>query len=455
MLIEGHAPDLETGRRMAIPGKFLGLLYIALIGSALVATASAAPGSGSFMEETARGMGVAAAAMLAAQFITSGRFHTLSAGVGLDVVLGFHRFAAMMLLCFACLHVLAFAAPSLAHGPARMGSHLATLLSSPRMLTGVLAFAGIVAITIASIKRDLWIKYEAWRFTHGFGALSVLILAAHHVVSTGTASFAPLLWFYWIPFFALAGLAFAHIYVGRPFIARRASWRIKEIKALTPRLMEVTILQTGGTPASFRAGQFVWINFKPGLAQPFDNPFSIASAPEELPRMRFVIKAVGDLTRSLPSLPPCSPVSLDGPHGNLVADHRPAGSILLVAGGVGLAPLIGILRSLALRADKRRVRFIYAAGEPRNLVYADEMRALETRLNLVNYFTVDESAPGWTGRVGAIDAALIAQALADLDLQNTLALICGPTRMMAAVADMIADAGVPLDNIVYEKFAYD
>ena len=444
-----------TIRRLAIPGKLLGLLYIALIGSALVATASAAPGSGSFTEEAARGMGVAAAAMLAAQFITSGRFHTLSAGVGLDVVLGFHRFAAMMLLCFACLHVLAFAAPSLAQGPARAGAHLAALATSPRMLTGVLAFAGIVAITIASIKRDAWMKYEAWRFTHGFGALAVLALAAHHIISTGTASFAPSLWFYWIGIFALAGLAFAHIYIGRPLIARRASWRVEEVKALTPRLMQVSIRQTGGAPTNFRAGQFVWINFKPGLAQPFDNPFSIASAPEELPRMRFLIKAVGDLTRSLPSVPPGSPVSIDGPHGNLVADDRPGGALLLVAGGVGLAPLIGILRSLALRGDKRQVRCVYAAGEPRNLVYADEMRALETQLNLVNYFTVDERAPGWTGCVGAIDATLIAQALANLDLQNTLALICGPTPMMTAVADLIADAGVPLDNIVYEKFAYD
>ncbi len=238
-------------------------------------------------------------------------------------------------------------------------------------------------------------------------------------------------------------------------MARRASWRVEEIKTLTPKLMEVTIRQTGGTPLGFQAGQFVWINFRPGLTQPFDNPFSIASAPEELPRMRFLIKAVGDLTRSLSTLPLGSPVSLDGPHGNLVADDRPGGALLLVAGGVGLAPLIGILRSLALRADKRPVRCIYAAGEPRNLVYADEMRALETRLDLVNYFTVDESAPGWAGRVGAIDATLIAQALAGLPLQNTLALICGPTPMMTSAADLIADAGVPLDNIVYEKFAYD
>lgn len=446
---------MKTGRRLAILGRFPGLLYIVLIGSALVATALAAPGSGSFTEETARGMGVAAAAMLAAQFITSGRFRTLSAGVGLDVVLGFHRFAATMLVCFTCLHVLAFAAPSLAHGPMRAGAHLAALVTSPRMLTGVLALAGIVAITLASIKRDAWMKYEAWRFTHGFGALAVLVLAAHHVVSTGAASFAPGLWLYWIVVFSLAGLAFAHIYVGRPFMARRGAWRVEEIKTLTPKLMEVTIRQTGGTPIGFQAGQFVWINFRPGLTQPFDNPFSIASAPDELPRMRFLIKAVGDLTRSLSTLPLGSPVSLDGPHGNLVADDRPGAALLLVAGGVGLAPLIGILRSLALRADKRPVRCIYAAGEPRNLVYADEMRALETRLDLFNYFTVDESAPGWTGRVGAVDAALIAQALAGLNLQNTLALICGPTPMMTSAADLIADAGVPLDNIVYEKFAYD
>lgn len=400
-------------------------------------------------------MGVAAAAMLAAQFITSGRFEAISSGVGLDVVLGFHRFAGMMLLCFALLHVLAFVAPSLAQGPAHAGAHLLNLLTSQRMLTGVLALAGLGCILVASIRRDAWMAYETWRFTHGFGALAVLALAAHHVVATGTAAFVPALWAYWIVVFSAAGLAFAHIYVGRPLIARRVRWRLENVKPLTPKLMELTITQTSGPPFRFVAGQFVWLNFRPGFAQPFDNPFSIASAPEELPRMRFLIKAVGDLTRSLPGLGAGTMVSVDGPHGNLVADGRDADAILLVAGGVGLAPLIGVLRSLAARADKRPVRCIYAAGEPRNLVHADEMLELEARLDLVNHFTVDESAPGWSGGVGPIDAALVQKALQGLNVKRTLALICGPTPMMASSADLIADAGVPLDNIVYEKFAYD
>jgi NAD(P)H-flavin reductase len=122
---------------------------------------------------------------------------------------------------------------------------------------------------------------------------------------------------------------------------------------------------------------------------------------------------------------------------------------------VGLAPLIGVLRSLAARGDKRPVRCIYAAGLPGNLVYAEEMRAMESRLNLVNYFTVDETAPGWGGNVGPIDAALVSRALEGLDVRRTLALICGPTPMMIATADTIAEQGVPLSAIVYERFAYD
>lgn len=446
---------MAKGHGFALPGPILAALYIGLVASALVATAIAAPGSGSFAEEAARGMGVAAAAMLAAQFITSGRFEALSSGVGLDVVLGFHRFAASMLLGFTILHVLAFAAPTLAQGPARAGAHLAALLTSPRMITGVIALAGLLAIVVVSVKRDAWMRYEAWRLTHGFGALAALALAAHHVMTTGTASFAPGLWTYWLVVFGAAGAAFAHIYVGRPLLARRASWRLDEVAPLTPKLLEMTVTQTRGAPFNFSAGQFVWLNFRPGWGNPFDNPFSIASAPEELPRMRFLIKIVGDLTRSLLELPAGTTVGVDGPHGNLIADGREADAILLVAGGVGLAPLIGVMRSLHARGDERPVRCIYGAGTPGNLVYADEMRAMESRLDLVNIFTVDEAAPGWTGSAGPIDAALIAQALDGLDVKRTLALICGPTPMMITTADAIADAGVPLANIVYERFAYD
>lgn len=442
-------------RRYQLSATLLGALYVATIASALVATALAAPGSGSFAEEAARGMGVAAAAMLAAQFISSGRFEALSSGVGLDVVLGFHRFAAMMLVCLAGLHVLAFAAPSLAQGPGRAAAHLAALVTSPRMHTGGMALAGLGAIIVASLWRDRWMKYENWRVTHGFGALAVLALTAHHAMSTGTASFAPGLWVFWLVMFSVAGLAFAHIYVGRPLIARRAQWRLESVTPLTPKLFELTLRQTRGAPFSFRAGQFVWLNFRPGPLQPFDNPFSIASAPEELPRMRFLIKGVGDLTRALPNMRDGAPVSVDGPHGNLIEEGRDAGALLLVAGGVGLAPLIGILRSLAARGDRRPVRCVYGAGEPRNLVYADEMRALEQRLDLVNIFTVDEAPPEWSGDVGPIDAGLLERALQGLDRANTLALICGPTPMMIAAADAIAQAGVPLPRIIYERFSYD
>ena len=447
--------ELNQGRKFILPPSILAALYIGLIASTLVTTAVATPGSGSFAEEAARGMGVAAAAMLAAQFISSGRIKALSSDVGLDVVLGFHRFAASMLLWFVALHVLAFVAPTLALGPARAGQHLLTLLTSPRMLTGVLAVAGLLAIIVASVKRDAWMKYEVWRLTHGCSALVVLALTGHHVMTTGTASFAPGLWGFWLVVFGAAGAAFAHIYVGRPLLARRVSWRLDAVTKLTPRLLEVTMTQTRGPAFSFIAGQFVWLNFRPGLTQPFDNPFSIASGPEELPRLRFLIKTVGDLTRSLPDLRPGADIGVDGPHGDLIVEGRDAGSILLVAGGVGLAPLIGVLRSLAAQGDKRPIRCIYAAGAPGNLVYADEMRRLESQLNLVNFFTVDEAPPDWAGGAGPIDATLIRRALDSLDRDHTLALICGPTPMMIATADMIAEEGVPLSGIVYERFAYD
>ncbi len=257
---------LKQGRKFILPPSLLSALYIGLIASALVATAIAAPGSGSFAQEAARGMGVAAAAMLAAQFISSGRIRALSSGVGLDVVLGFHRFAATMLVWFVTLHVLAFVAPTLAQGPMRAGQHLLTLLTSPRMLTGVLAIAGMAAIIVASIKRDAWMKYEVWRMTHGFGALLVLGLTGHHVMTTGTASFSPGLWVYWLVLFGAAGAAFTHIYVGRPLLARRVSWRLDGVTKLTPKLLEVTITQTRGPAFLFIAGQFVWLNFRPGLA---------------------------------------------------------------------------------------------------------------------------------------------------------------------------------------------
>ncbi len=196
------------------------------------------------------------------------------------------------------------------------------------------------------------------------------------------------------------------------------------------------------------------MNFRAPAIPLLDNPFSISSSPAELPTVRFLIKERGDTTARLGELRPGAIVYLDAPHGNFTLAGRQGEAIFLIAGGIGIAPVIGILRDLAAKHDKRPISIIYGARNPQQLVYADEINQLQAFLDLKIFFSVDEPPPGWSGGVGEIGEATIRRHL-PAAAERCLCLACGPTPMMLAVERHLLAAGVPAGQIVYERFEYD
>jgi ferredoxin-NADP reductase len=114
-----------------------------------------------------------------------------------------------------------------------------------------------------------------------------------------------------------------------------------------------------------------------------------------------------------------------------------------------------VLRDLHTAADPRPIALLYGARNLAQLVYAEEVRAMSGRLRLHAAFSLDEPPPGWTGGVGALDAAAFRAALAPADPARWVCLICGPTPMMLAAERHLLTAGVPPARIVYERFEYD
>ena len=111
-------------------------------------------------------------------------------------------------------------------------------------------------------------------------------------------------------------------------------------------------------PLQYRAGQFAWLSLAPRLLPLFDHPFSLAPAPAAGPEISFIIKEVGDFTERVGSVAVGTAVGVDGPHGSFTLPAPGHGSVLLVAGGAGIAPIMGILRDLAATRDQRSMRLI-------------------------------------------------------------------------------------------------
>ncbi|MDN3722122.1 hypothetical protein QW131_30385 [Roseibium salinum] len=75
-------------------------------------------------------------------------------------------------------------------------------------------------------------------------------------------------------------------------------------------------------------------------------------------------------------------------------------------------------------------------------------------LDLQTMMLSEQDADGWHGLVGRLDRDRLAALLTDLDPKETVALMCGPGPMVTSVSDLLLDLGLPMENVVYERFDY-
>ena len=443
----------QPARKRGIPARPLGLLFIVAALTPLAGAHWTGLESTTAVLELGTALGLTAAGLLFLQFLSSGRYETLSGRIGIDRTMGFHRIAAYALLLFALLHPLAYVVSTAMTHPGAAWHRLAGMLTSPRLGTGVAALAGLVLLVgLAALRERVNVSYETWRASHGLMAAAAAGLTLHHALTAGAYSPERPLQVLWIGFAAMAFGALVNVYGLRPWRMWRRGWRVDAVRALGDRTWEMTLRAPEGTPFDFSAGQFIWLTIAPNRPPFHDHPFSIASAPHELPRLRLIVREAGDCTNDFGRIAPGTRVAVDGPHGSftLAATGR---TVVMVAGGVGIAPLLGMLEQAAAAKDRRAFRLLYAARKPSELAGLDRLRELEKLIDLKVGCFVDLDARGPELRRGPIDAAQLREAIG-ASAAEASAYVCGPPRMMEQVADALLELRVPARAIHYERFDY-
>lgn len=398
---------------------------------------------GPIADELAAGAGMLAYAVLLAEFLLSGRFRTVSGRIGIDVTMRFHQLLARTALVLALVHPFAYLEPSM---------HM----DVSALLTGVLAWGLLLVLVLMALLRDrMAMGYGAWRLTHGVGAALVAGLLLHHTLYAGSYARDPVMVAVWILLFSIAAFSLIHIYLVRPILKRRAPWVVEAVRRVGLKTWEVTLAPEGHDGLRYSAGQFAWISIGRAAASLDENPFSIASAPAEGNRLRFVIKELGDFTRTLGGIAPGTRAYVDGPHGNLMVEGRDAPGIALLAGGVGIAPILSILRQLRLQSDTRPTVLIYGNRCEEQIVHRDELEALARDHGTQVVHVLYEPTADWQGARGICDAALIRREFDRPDRRDWLYVLCGPTEMMDSAERTLIEIGVPAGNILSERFKYD
>ena len=437
-----------------LSGKTLAVLYIAAATLPMLAVLTSKIGPAGALSELGTAFALTASALLFLQFLSSGRYESLSGQVGIDRTMGFHRIAAYALLVFALLHPLSYSADTLLVDPIAAWHRLTGMLASNRLRTGVLAIAGlIVIIGVALIRSRPFIRYEYWRVSHGLLAITVAGLTLHHALVSGTYSAELSLRAVWFLFAIVAVVAIGFVYIVRPWRMWRENWQVERVSAIAEGVWEMILRGPDTTRFRFRAGQFIWMTLAPNRPPFHDHPFSIASASADLPRLRLVIRACGDCTNGFGRIEEGTRVAIDGPHGSFVLP-RGKTPVIMIGGGVGIAPLLGILEEAAVNKDRRSFRLLYAARNPSALAGVERLRALQSRLDLSLHYLVDELAEESGYTTGPLRGEHIAEALRGTQPEDVMALVCGPPQMMEVATDTLLAAGVPASAIRYERFDY-
>lgn len=406
-------------------------------------------------ERVAAALGMVALVAMAIQFVTSGRFEVVSGRLGIDKIMAFHKIAAFWVLIGLILHPLVYVLPTWAEDPALGVERLTAYLTLPHYRSGVVALAALLVLVFSGILRDRlpW-RYEVWRATHILLGLVAVGGGVHHALTTGRFSaMGPVHWMWWV--LALTVITvMAILYGWRWALLHRHPWQLASVKGLADRMWELDIQPAPNTkPVDYAAGQFVWITEGKHRFPLFDHPFSIADSPER-PGLSLIVKEAGDFTNKIGALAPGTPMGIDGPYGDFTLSAHQGDAILLLAGGVGIAPIMGLLRDLVARRDPRPVRLAYAAGRPVNFACLPEIKAAQEVLDLQVMLVSEEDAEGWGGLIGWLTHDRLRQLLQGLDTKRTVAHICGPGPMVTAVSDALLDLGLPMDKVIYERFDY-
>ena len=175
-------------------------------------------------------------------------------------------------------------------------------------------------------------------------------------------------------------------------------------------------------------------------------PISCSGAPGDTGPLVHTVRAVGPVSRAICDARPGTVLGVRGPYGNCwPVEAAEGGDVVVVAGGIGLAPLrMAILQVLANRERYGRVAILYGSRTPDDLLYAHEVERWRSRLDVEVGVTVDAAPQGWRGRVGVV-TTLVARA--DFDPASTAALVVGPEIMMRFAALSLLDRGVPASAI--------
>ena len=214
--------------------------------------------------------------------------------------------------------------------------------------------------------------------------------------------------------------------------------------------------EAGGEVVQYKPGQFVQLHLTPTSEVKMSRSYSVASSPTTRDFIDLTIKIQGTFPQSLKDLKPGHVFGLRGPLGHFYFDPATQPHIVLLGAGVGITPLMGMLRYATHLKLANKVTFIDVNKTEEDTIYREELLEVHAKTNpaaeiILSYTRLAPEHP-WKGERGRLNWDMIVKHVAGPMDKHYF--ICGPDQMNKDLKATLLEKGVPKDLVKLENMGF-
>ncbi|NLD36330.1 MAG: hypothetical protein GX654_05605 [Desulfatiglans sp.] len=391
-------------------------------------------------------MGTAAGFLLFVQMILVSRSRFLDRVFAINRLLLFHRIAAIIILFMAVAHLLLILNT--------LGSQILLFeFSQWPEYTGLILLVMIAGIVFSGLFRGMiGIKYQFWISLHRvFTPLAILLLCIHLFFVSNT--------FHYEGAYIL-GLSFFTACLFAYFLLRlikltlfRAAFRVDKIKEAGKDIHTLELMPEKDHGIVYAPGQFAFLKIRSSVISREEHPFTISSSPTRQPALQFTIKDSGDWTNRVKEIKAGERAFIHGPFGIFGhIDFDSIDELIMIAGGIGITPMLSILRYLHDIKSGRKITLLWSNRTRKEVVYADELNDMaknNPKLSIKYLFTREEGQNKSPVRLNRDGLELLLTGCS----RESIIILCGPPAMMTQVRKGLILIGFRASSIIEERFS--
>jgi predicted ferric reductase len=405
-------------------------------------------GADKLLLRTGKVIGLAAAVLLLIQLPLAGRIKSLDRVFSLPVLYRVHRFNACLIALLVIAHPICVFVPDdmlmipfeTRYWPEWVGAALLVII--------------LGQVVVSRWRHVISLPYHWWLRGHrmiGVIAAAALMVHVLYVSETFEQSGVPR-----IAVGMAAGcwvLIWLRIRV-QSFLNRKRAYSVRRISEVGASAFSVDLVPNAFPSFSYAPGQFIFISFESPRLTREVHPFTLSSTPTRPQSLQITVRSDGDWTRHVGALQEGHRACIHGPFGHFTHIGEPVDrKIVMIAGGIGITPMLSMLRYMQDMSDQHPVTLIWSNRSEAFLFHRRELDQIQQQLPNFKWFPVFSREQGSFGRFGRLDRGILGSILTGAGSDAT-AFICGPPVMIRDVSATLRKMGFAPTSIKTELFGF-